>query len=270
MLRLACLLLLAAAFPTAVARQAADPATPAMRPAPAGLSVGVAAIRSDGLMLGEDAREFVVPTVGYEGERFFFRGIAGGVHLATWGEVQLEATLSARLDGWDAGDLDAQALAARGIDRSLLRDRDQGVDAGLALVWRTGVGVFGADVKADVSGASDGVAARVEYGIPVPAGGGMLTPTAQVQWWSGGLADYYYGTLDAEEAAGLPRYRPGAAVIPGAGVRWLRPFAQRWVFVAGVQLDVLDDAITGSPLVDPDADVQRSLFLNVSRRFGAD
>lgn len=268
--RTACLLLLAAAFPPAFAQQAADPAPPAMRPAPDGLSLGVAAIGSDGVMLGEDARQFVVPTIGYEGERFFFRGIAGGAHLATWGRVQLDATLSARLDGWDADDLDAAALAARGIDRASLQDRDQGVDAGLALVWQTGAGVFGADVKADVSGASDGVAARVEYGLPIPFAGGMLTPTVQVQRWSARLADYYYGTLDAEEAAGVPRYRPGAAVVPGAGVRWLRPFARHWVLVAGVQVDALDDAITDSPLVDDDADVQRAVFLNVSRRFGAD
>lgn len=189
--RTACLLLLAAALPPAFAQPAADPSPPSMLPAPDGLSLGVAAIRSDGVMVGEDARQFVVPTIGYEGERFFFRGIAGGAHLATWGRVQLDATLGARLDGWDANDLDASALAARGIDRARLLDRDQGVDAGLALVWQTGAGVFGADVKADVSGASDGVAARVEYGLPIPVAGGMLTPTVQVQRWSARLADYY-------------------------------------------------------------------------------
>lgn len=68
----------------------------------------------------------------------------------------------------------------------------------------------------------------------------------------------------------MPRYRSGDAVIRGAGLRWLRPFARHWVLVAGVQVDALDDAITDSPLVDDDADLQRAVFLNVSRRFGAD
>lgn len=268
---LACALLLSILPSLAAAQQA--PAAEARRPdgppPQSGWSLGVATIRSDGVMLGEGARSFVVPAIGYEGERVFFRGITGGVHLFERGGVQLDATLSARLDGWEARDLDAAALAARGIDRARLRDRDTGVDAGLGVVWQGRRGVFGASVKADVSGASEGVEALVEYGLPLRAGGGLLTPTAQLAWWSGDLTGYYYGTLPQEEAEGVPSYRPGAALVPGVGVRWLRPFAQRWVLVAGVQHSRLDDAISDSPLVDDDATGITSLYIGISRRFAS-
>lgn len=237
--------------------------------APDGWSLGVATIYREGTMLGEDTRTLLVPTFGYEGERFFLRGISGGVHLWQQDGWSLDATLSARLDGWDAEDLDAVALAARGIDRALLEDRNFGLDAGLGVQWRGRAGVLGASVKADVSGNSEGFEALLEYGYPLSLAGGRLTPTLQVAWWSDNLTDYYYGTLPSEEAAGVPSYRPGDALVPAIGVRWIRRFAQRWIFVAGVQHQWLDDAINDSPLVDDSAeDGQGSLFLGISRRFG--
>lgn len=236
---------------------------------PRGVSLGVAVMWSEGLMVGESTRTFLVPTVGYEGERLFSRGINGGMHLFKRSGIELDAILGARLEGWDASDLGETGLAAVGIDRELLKDRDSGLDAGLGVSWRGKYGKLNLDAKGDVSNASGGHELALVYRAAFLLGRGMLSPTLGVSYWSASLADYYYGTLPAEEARGVPRYRPGSAVVPSMGVSYLRPLPGGWLLVAGMEVRWLDSRIVHSPLVDDDSGRAASLFLGISRAFGA-
>lgn len=236
---------------------------------PRGVSLGVAVIWSEGRMVGEGTRTFVVPTVGYEGERLFFRGINGGVHLFKGNGFELDAILGARLDGWEAKDLGESGLAAVGIDRALLEDRDIGVDAGLGLSWRGKAGKLSLDAKADVSNASGGYEVALGYQASFPVARGLLVPSLGVSYWSADLSDYYYGTLPVEEARGVVRYRPGSAIVPSVGVSYLRPLPRGWLLVAGVEMRWLDSGIVDSPLVDDDSRRAPSVFLGLSRAFGA-
>ena len=220
-------------------------------------------------MVGEGTRTFVVPTVGYEGERLFFRGINGGVHLFKGNGFELDAILGARLDGWEAKDLGESGLAAVGIDRALLEDRDIGVDAGLGLSWRGKAGKLSLDAKADVSNASGGYEVALGYQASFPVARGLLVPSLGVSYWSADLSDYYYGTLPVEEARGVVRYRPGSAIVPSVGVSYLRPLPRGWLLVAGVEMRWLDSGIVDSPLVDDDSRRAPSVFLGLSRAFGA-
>ena len=236
---------------------------------PRGVSLGVAVIWSEGRMVGEDTRTFVVPTIGYEGERLFFRGINGGVHLFKREGFELDAIAAARLDGWDAKDLDASELAAVGIDRTLLEDRDIGVDVGLGMSLRGKYGKLSLEAKGDVSNASGGYELALGYRASFPLARGMLSPSVGVSYWSADLSDYYYGTLPAEEARGVVRYRPGAAVVPNIGVSYLRPLPRGWLLVAGVEVRWLGSEIVDSPLVDDDSGRTPSVFLGISRAFGS-
>lgn len=235
---------------------------------PDGLSLGVAAISSRGILLGEDHRTMLVPVLGYEGERVFFRGINGGVHLFKRNGLELDLLVGARLDGWDAADLDAARLAERGIDRDLLVDRDRGADVGLGLSWKGSAGRAWLDAKTDVTGASDGHEVELGYAFAVPAGKGLLAPGVAVSYWSSKLSDYYYGVLPAEEAAGVPRYRPGDLVVPSASVAYLRALPGRWRVFGIVDYQWLPEGITQSPLVEGKRGVV-SLFVGFSRSFGA-
>ena len=252
----------------------ADAATRDVAPAdadqltPRGVSLGVAVIWSEGRLVGENTRTFVVPTIGYEGERVFFRGINGGVHLFKRNGFEVDAIVVARLDGWDADDLDADALAAVGVDRALLRDRDTGVDAGLGMSLLTKVGKFSLEGKGDVSNASGGHEIAFDYRASFPLARGILSPRVGVSYWSADLAEYYYGTLPQEEVLGVPRYRPGSTVIPSVGVGYLRPLSRGWLLVTGVEVRWLGSDIVDSPLVDDDSGRVPSVFVGISRAFG--
>jgi outer membrane protein len=274
--------LLLGAAPAADAQSDASHQPPAQEPAPRdgapadadrlmprGVSLGVAVIWSEGRLVGEDTRSFVVPTIGYEGERLFFRGINGGVHLFKRDGFEVDAIVAARLDGWDAKDLDAGLLADAGIDRALLCDRDTGVDAGFGASLRTKAGKFSVEAKGDVSSASGGYEVALDYRASFPFARGILSPRAGISYWSADLSDYYYGTLPQEEALGVPRYRPGSTLVPNIGLSYLRPLPRGWLLVGGVEVRWLGSDITDSPLVDDDSGRVPSVFIGISRAFGS-
>ncbi|WP_341521905.1 MipA/OmpV family protein [Pseudomonas sp. G.S.17] len=229
--------------------------------------LGLGAALSSGVYAGQDAQLTPFPLISYEGERFFWRGIAGGVHLFKRDGFALDATLSARMDGIDRSDFGRRELAERGIDRSLLEDRDDGVDLGLAGRWSGAFGELELDVKGDISSASDGYEAGLTYGYPIQWGQNSLTPHIGVAHLSKKLANYYYGMLPGETARGVVDYRPGSATVQRVGLDYVRPFAERWAFIANVSYEHLPGKITDSPLVDKDTDGSMSAFFGISRGF---
>ena len=235
---------------------------------PNGLSLGVAVVASTGIRLGEGQRTLLVPVLGYEGERVFLRGISGGVHLFKREGVELNLLLAARLDSWDARDLDAVRLAARGIDRDLRGDRDKSIEAGVGFVWKGSAGRLGLEAKTDIGNASGGHEAELGYSFAVPAGKGLLAPGVGVSYWSSKLSDYYYGTLQVEEAAGVPGYRPGAALVPNVSLGYLRALPGRWRVFGMIEYQWLPAAVVNGPLVEGNRGVP-SLLVGVSRSFGA-
>lgn len=234
---------------------------------PRGWSLGVAVAASDSPYVGEGARVLPVPTFAYEGERLFLRGIAGGVHLLDTGSFQLDALVSARLDGFDIDDLSASGLAGNGLDARLLEDRDHGLDAGIGAAWSGNFGRLRAQVLADVTGASEGYELGLEYTYSIRSGAWLLLPSVGVRRMSADLANYYYGTLDEEVARGVPRYSPGAAVVPSVGFAATRPVGERWTFIGGLTYRVLPDELTDSPLLERGSDGVPSLFTGIAYRF---
>ncbi|MET0328721.1 MAG: MipA/OmpV family protein [Luteimonas sp.] len=232
-----------------------------------GWSLGVAVAAADSPYVGEGTRVLPFPTFAYEGERVFFRGISGGVHLVDTGAFQVDALVSARLDGFDIDDLDASGLAANGLDARLLEDRDHGLDVGAGVAWSGTWGRLRLQALADVTGASGGHEFGAEYTYMLRSGAWMLMPSVGVRWMSDDLANYYFGTLDAEVARGVPRYTPGAAVVPSVGVTATRPLGERWSFVGGLSYRVLPDELADSPLLERGADGVPSVFGGVSYRF---
>lgn len=237
---------------------------------PVGASLGVGMLVSKGILLGEDARTFVVPTVGYVGERVFITGISGGVHLVKQKGFALDALLSVRLDGWDADDLSASELAEVGIDRNLLVDRKNELDAGFGASYSSSNwGKLSLTAKADVTNASGGYEVALLYQAAFDRWGGALVPSAGISYWSNDLSNYYYGTLPKEVAAGVTSYQPGSAIVPNLGVTYLRALPNKWLFFGGIQYQWLGDDILDSPLVDPSArHGLPSVFVGFSRSFG--
>lgn len=232
---------------------------------PWGFGLGVGA-RSK-IYAGEDSKAKLLPMLSYEGEKFFFRGIEGGYHLLERDGYTLDATLGMRMDGIKKDDFGAAQLAARGINRNLLEDRDNGLELGLAGTFSGAMGEVSLSLKADVSGASKGFETSARYGYPLRWGGTSITPNIGISHYSEKLANYYYGTLDTEVARGVRRYRPGSVVIPSIGVDLVHPFAGSWVLLGKLSYSTLPGKLKDSPLVDRDASGVTSFFVGVSRSF---
>jgi MipA family protein len=232
---------------------------------PWGLGVGVAA-RTD-IYAGESTRLRAVPLLSFQGEKFFWRGISGGYHVLSREGFTLDATLGARLASIKKDDFGVAELAARGINRNLLQDRDDGLDLGIAGSFKGQMGVVDLALKADVSGVSEGYEASAKYGYPLQWGATTITPNIAVSHYSDKLANYYYGTLESEVARGVVKYKPGSAVIPRIGVDLMQPFAGQWMLTGGLSYSALPGNIQDSPLVDKDAKGVTLIFVGVSRKF---
>ncbi|SDF63911.1 MULTISPECIES: MipA/OmpV family protein [unclassified Duganella] len=232
-----------------------------------GWGLGVGVVVSSAEYAGEDRRVIPVPLVTYESERFFWRGISGGVHLFRQQGFTVDATLSARFSGIDKKDFGVRELAERGINRDLLEDRKDSVDIGLAAGWNGDWGKLDVGLKADAGSASKGFEGSVKYGYPIKLQGTRITPHAGVSVMSKKMANYYYGTLGAEVARGVVDYKPGSAVIPVVGIDVMHPLNREWMVIGGLSYRALPGKLKDSPLVEKDTKGSASLMFAVSRSF---
>lgn len=229
--------------------------------------IGLAASVRDSPYAGEGTRTRPLPLLGFEGERVFWRGLSGGVHLVDGPRFTLDAIVSGRFDGFDIEDLGAGALRANGLEPDLLDDRDDGLDIGLAAAWRGRAGELALEALADVTDASGGQEVSLSYGYPLQWGSFSLVPGAGVRWMSKDLANYYYGVLDEEVARGMPSYRPGSAVVPEISLGFARPLGGKWRLTGSLKYEFLPDELSDSPFLEPDTSGTGRLVLGLSRGF---
>ncbi|MBM7094047.1 MipA/OmpV family protein, partial [Streptomyces sp. S12] len=106
--------LLLLSLPVAVSAQVRKDGEERADMAPSNWSVGIAAGSRTELYAGEGNHTRVIPFFGYEGERFYFRGITAGYHLIKREDVVVDVFLGGRLDAMDAKDFGRRDLARRG------------------------------------------------------------------------------------------------------------------------------------------------------------
>jgi outer membrane protein len=230
-------------------------------------TIGVGVSVRDSAYAGEGTRVRPLPIVTYEGERLFWRGLSGGVHAIKGDTFNLDVVLAGRFDGFDIDDLGRTALARNGLDASLLEDRDDGLDAGLAASWRGRAGEFKLQALADVTDASGGYEFAADYAYALHWGRTTIVPGVGVRWMSADLVDYYDGTLDEEVARGVVRYQPGSAVVPQVSVGFSRPLGRTWKLFGAVDYKFLPSEISDSPLIEPDTDGTAGVRIGLSRGF---
>lgn len=211
---------------------------------PPGWSAGAGLVVSKPAYRGSDTRIIPVPAVRYESARFYLLGLEAGVHLAGNEQWRTDVFLSGRLDGAD--DIDVIGLANR-------IERDDSLDLGARVTWRSGPMEVAATLKRDVLGVSDGSELGLKVSRVFSAGQTFLVPSLGVRWLDSAMTGYYFGTFGNEVAAGAPAYRPGSAAIAELGVTLLRPVqGTRWALFSQLTVGRLPGALADSPLVDTD------------------
>ncbi len=228
-----------------------------------GAGIGI----SSSIYAGQDRKLLPVPMVNYDSERFFWRGLGGGIHLVEQDGYSFDATISARLGGIEKKDFGARELAARGINRDLLDDRDFGLDVGLALGWKGEMGKLELGIKADASGASKGYEGNLKYGYPIQWQATRITPHLGVAILSDKLANYYYGTLASEVARGVVNYKPGRVAVPAIGLDVMHPLNGQWIMLGSMSYKKLPSKITDSPLLKKDTKGSALLYIGAARAF---
>jgi MipA family protein len=228
--------------------------------------LGVGAVASDDPYAGRGTRYSPFPLITYDGGRLFFEGLTAGVHVLDTSGLEIDLIVEANFDGIDAEDFGARELARNGIDRALLSDRDDSIDAGVDVSFSGRYGELKFQAVADVLDASGGYEVGASYGYPLSFGERLVvTPNIGARWQSADRADYYYGILDEEVARGLPGYRPGDVVIPEVGIDVRYRLASDWMLLGGLKYRSLPSELKDSPLIDSDQSAR--VFIGVLRAF---
>jgi outer membrane protein len=232
-------------------------------PAPSRWSIGLGIAVLNNAYAGRGTQVLPFPMINFDGDRLFLHGISSGVHLMKSDSFTIDAVLSPGLNDMPAKDFSRSELANRGINRDDLDNRDLSIDAGFAATWHGAAGRLQLEAKTDISGNSEGAVYSLKYAYPFQVWGFRVTPTVGADFLSNKVADYYYGIHPDEVSRGVPGYRPGGSLIPGAGVTLLRPLGKKWSFSISGQFSHLPGKISASPLVDENR--AGSLFIGFSR-----
>ncbi|MFN7784388.1 MAG: MipA/OmpV family protein [Lysobacterales bacterium] len=204
-------------------------------------SVGVMGIVRDTPYRQADSDNIVVPFVGYEGERVYFRGLNLGWKLDPTADVQVELIARARLDGFEAKDSPVFAGMA---------ERERSLELGASASRALGPGRIEFAAFTDALDRSGGQELDLMWRGDFGRGPFRVQPEAGLRWQSEDLVDYYFG-VRADEATTLrPAYRAGSALVPRVAVNALAPLGGQWSLFARLSYDDLPAEITDSPLVD--------------------
>ena len=182
-----------------------------------------------------------VPLANLSYRRFYIEGIDAGFRWRERAFLGYRVFVGPRFMGYDAGDSDALA----GMD-----DRDFSGDAGIGVTLRPIPFLVDLEIRSDILGKSDGEELNLDGDLLLPLGGGLLRPSAGLQWQSDEMVDYYYGVARDEARPGRPAYEGEAALSWFLEIEASRRVGERWTFVAGLISNRLAGEISGSPIVD--------------------
>lgn len=243
-----------------------QPQRPAQTGKPQGLSVGLGAVGSSGIYIGEKTEIIPVPVIAYESERFFVRGLSAGAALYGDRVFSVNAIANVNMMNLDVGELSRRQLAEKGISKAQLEDRDRSVDLGVEASMRKPYGIISAQALHDVGGASEGTELRLNYQYFWQIDPRLsLIPNVGVEWLSDKRANYYYGILNSEVARGVDAYRPDQVFIPHVSLGANYVINEK-VNVFGVAMQkFLPNKVQDGPLVDQSS--QTNFYMAVNYKF---
>lgn len=216
-------------------------------------SLGAGGISTDASYRGIDRDNFVIPFIGYEGERIYFRGFEAGYRLNPsapgtpvaerspheWAIVITGSPFRYRAN--DSDDPQMRELDNRSISAEIALDYS----------FRTPYGVWEARVGQDLRGNGHRFSTNYSYPLSPNPMRWQVSPSIGVDFISGGYTDHYYG-ISLEEAArsALPEYSSQDAFNPFIGVSGYYRFNEKWSVFAAANAARMSSKIADSPMSD--------------------
>lgn len=227
---------------------------------PTGFSIGGAVLSSNPSYVGLKADTIAVPFLGYEGNRYYFRGLSLGRHITRTRTEQL--SLSINLEPFRFRPRESSDVAMQQLDK-----RGFGASAGVNYQYNTRFGSISADLNTEITGRHNGQRANITYSLPLnrPSQRWQLAPEIRLNYTSKDYIRYYFG-VSAEESlrSGLPSYSGAHAFSPAIGFGGYYMFTPNLSVVGSLRLIRSASAITDSPMVQGRS--ARSVFLALSYR----
>ena len=194
--------------------------------------------------LGGDDRVLLLPLAIAQLGPVYLRGPAFGVFVYARGGVRVATGIALDLTDTDRGD-SPQLADMADLDRPVFGE----VAASFGADWGEASLSFGADV----SGAHDGYVGSLAWRGSFEVGGLEVGPGIGIKWSSAEVNRYYYGVQAIEEAAGRPRYEPGAGLGYEFGLTVAYPFAERHTLRFEAAMELVPDEVSDSPIVARDS-----------------
>ncbi|RUO31781.1 hypothetical protein CWE12_01920 [Aliidiomarina sedimenti] len=210
-------------------------------------NLGAGGISSDASYRGVDRDNFVIPVVGYEGERLYFRGLELGYRLNQasrrsphqWAVVVTGAPFRFRPN--DSRDPQMRLLDSRSFSAELALDYQ----------FSTPFGVFDARAGHDIRGNGHRLSASYAYPLSPNPRKWQLSPSIGVSYISSGYTDYYYGVSATEaERSGLAEYGSQDAFNPNLRLSGYYRIDERWNLFGAISASRLSSKIANSPMAD--------------------
>lgn len=186
----------------------------------------------------------VLPLLGYEGEYFYLRGVAGGYHIYKNKWLELNAQLSYLPQHFYAGNSDNWAMQQ-------LDNRYSTLMGGFNGRISSEFGLLGVTFSTDLLGYNNGLLLDASYTFPLQLGILNIAPTVGFQWTDANYNRYYYGIDHSEaRASGLEYYDPDDAFSPYAQLSARLDFYEDWSAIGSVRALFLNEEIYDSPMVE--------------------
>ena len=192
----------------------------------------------------DDHRVMVLPVVRVAWrDRVFWNMLQAGAWL--WDSDDRSVRLGIAVEprfGWEA---------RAGSRVEGMQTRDFSLEGGPNVQWRTPAGVFNLNFYQDLGGASNGQTAQVQF-IRVLVGAPALrvNASAGLQWFSGGMNDYYFGVRPGESAQGRPAWTARSSTSLQLGINGSWSPGGRGAVLFGLNGSRIGDGASDSPIVE--------------------
>ena len=207
-------------------------------------SLGAAAAIGTSEYKGMDVQVLPFPLIKYEGERFFLRGLTGGLHLYKDDMQELSLQLSYLPQSFDASKSDHYSM--RQLD-----DRYSTAMGGAGYRIKTPVGTGRANISGDLLGNNQGFLGDLAYLYNFDLAPVQITPGAGVMWASSSYNDYYYGVSGKESRkSGLHEYEAEDGWSPYVELSADCSLDENWHLFLNSRVTFLNGEVTDSPMVN--------------------
>ncbi len=158
--------------------------------------------------------------------------------------------------GWELGAIARVQTLGLGNQESEnllgIADRKWAVEAGPTIGWRGWPVHINWTTYFEPTDRHTGSISQLVFSLPIEWSRGYVVPSVEVAYQSSDYADYYYSVTAAEATASRPQYAPGAATNTALRIRWGYALSEDWLLSGRLGVELLDSAISASPIVDRD------------------